>query len=144
MLGYVSPIAFVLAKVFFSIFIGLILIDLLILNVPSKPIHAVRFVAEKLSNGDENEIRIFVENRYSFTTRFRIIDEIPEQFQKRNLNFYLSSKPSENQVVTYHLRPVKRGEYHFGYVNIFAASPIGFLARRFRFEQKKMVPVYPS
>ena len=42
------------------------------------------------------------------------------------------------------LRPVKRGEYNFGSTNIFAASPIGFVRRRFSFEGTKIVPVYPS
>jgi uncharacterized protein (DUF58 family) len=39
---------------------------------------------------------------------------------------------------------VKRGEYSFGGVNAFVNSPIGLLARRFRYSQNKMVPVYPS
>lgn len=50
----------------------------------------------------------------------------------------------EKKVIQYFLRPVKRGEYSFGSVNAFVSSPIGFISRRFKFSQDKMVPVYPS
>ena len=49
-----------------------------------------------------------------------------------------------NKLITYSLRPVKRGEYSFGSVNVFASSPIGFLSRRFQFSGEKLVAVYPS
>ncbi|MGL6268948.1 MAG: DUF58 domain-containing protein, partial [Chitinophagaceae bacterium] len=44
----------------------------------------------------------------------------------------------------YHLRPVKRGEYNFGVINIYARSPLGLVIRRFRFGTEQQVPVYPS
>lgn len=144
LLGYWFPPFFIIGKLLFFTFLGLVLIDFFILNLTPKPIHGVRFVAEKLSNGDQNEIRIFVENRYPFSVRMRIIDEVPEQFQKRDNSFYLKSAAAENNIITYHLRPVKRGEYKFGSLNIYASSPIGFLARRFKFQEDKLVPVYPS
>src|SRR5690606_37930882 len=46
--------------------------------------------------------------------------------------------------LTYTLRPVKRGAYHFGAVNIYAGTNVQFIRRRFRFSQNKTVPVYPS
>ena len=48
------------------------------------------------------------------------------------------------KTISYFLRPVKRGEYSFGAVNVFASSPIGLVSRRYQFSQNKMVPVYPS
>ena len=103
-----------------------------------------RFTPEKLSNGDENELRIYLENFYAFEISLRVIDEIPHQFQRRDLNFYLSLPSGESKVIRYNLRPVKRGEYSFGAVNVFVSSPIGLASRRFRFSQDKVVPVYPS
>jgi uncharacterized protein (DUF58 family) len=47
-------------------------------------------------------------------------------------------------VITYQLRPTKRGEYEFGALNVYAASPLRLVRRRFRFDQARVVPVYPS
>ncbi len=106
--------------------------------------HGHRLAPDRLSNGDENEIKMHLENFYPFTASLNVIDEIPHQFQRRDLNFELSLKPGENKVIKYYLRPVKRGAYSFGSVNIFVSSPIGFLSRRFRVSSDALVPVYPS
>jgi uncharacterized protein (DUF58 family) len=74
----------------------------------------------------------------------RIIDEIPHQFQRRDLSFYATLKSGGKRKLVYNLRPVKRGEYEFGTLNIFASSPLGLVARRFQFDGQKIVPVYPS
>lgn len=97
-----------------------------------------------LSNGDENEIKIHLENFYPFNVTVSVIDEIPHQFQRRDLDVKLTMVSGGNKLITYSLRPVKRGEYSFGSVNVFASSPIGFLSRRFQFSGEKLVAVYPS
>jgi uncharacterized protein (DUF58 family) len=131
-------------RLLFFVALAVLLTDLLFLYRTRKGLIGHRFTPEKLSNGDENELRIYIENFYPFKTDVRVIDEIPHQFQKRDLNFYASIPSGEKKVIRYFLRPVKRGEYSFGAVNIFVSSPIGLIARRFRFSQDKMVPVYPS
>jgi uncharacterized protein (DUF58 family) len=131
-------------KILFSVALAVVLTDTLLLYRTRKGMHGHRFTPEKLSNGDENELRIYLENFYPFNIALRVIDEIPHQFQRRDLSFYLGIPPGENRTIKYNLRPVKRGEYSFGAVNVFASSPLGLLARRFRFSANKMVPVYPS
>lgn len=99
---------------------------------------------DKLSNGDENEIKIAVQNFYTFKISLRIFDELPHQFQKRDLEFNTMLHAGEEKMILYSLRPVKRGEYSFGAVNIVVRSPLMLVARRFRFSADKIVPVYPS
>ena len=134
----------VIGQILFLVLLAILLTDLLLLYRPRKGLLGHRFAPEKLSNGDENELRVYLENFYPFPVAVRIIDEIPHQFQKRDLSFTLSLASGESRVIKYFLRPVKRGEYSFGGVNAFVNSPIGLLARRFRYSQNKMVPVYPS
>jgi uncharacterized protein (DUF58 family) len=105
---------------------------------------AVRSHAERLSNGDENPIYIHFENRYPFRIHLNVIDEIPHQFQRRDVNFHLSINRGEKKFLTYHLRPVKRGEYDFGYTRIYASTDIGLFKRRYNCGQPAKVPVYPS
>lgn len=143
-LAFVFPSLLGIAQVSFMILMILLLVDGLILFMHQKGVFCRREVPERLSNGDENPISIFIENNYSFTILLEIIDEIPFQFQKRDLLFHSSLKPQESQIIEYQLRPTKRGEYSFGAVNVYVKSPIRLLQRRFQFSQDKIVPVYPS
>ncbi len=132
-----------LQLLFFAIIVFLI-IDILMLYRPDNAIFARRETPEHLSNGDDNDLTIYIENKYSFVCSLGIIDEIPHQFQKRDLYFKLKLKPGETKIIQYHLRPTERGEYHFGAVNVYAGSPLGLIKRRYRFSQNVVVPVYPS
>jgi uncharacterized protein (DUF58 family) len=100
--------------------------------------------AERFSNGDDNKVEIHLENRYPFSIAAEVIDEVPVQFQRRDILFPIAVKAGESIVIDYQLRPVKRGSYHFGTVNIFVTTSIGFVKRRYKFEQPADVPVYPS
>jgi uncharacterized protein (DUF58 family) len=120
-------------QVLFFVFLSLILTDLILLFRTNRGLQGHRFAPEKLSNGDENEIRIYLENFYPYLAALRIIDEIPHQFQRRDLNFYLAIPPGESRVIKYLLRPVKRGEYSFGAVNVFVSSPLGFAQQAISF-----------
>jgi uncharacterized protein (DUF58 family) len=104
----------------------------------------VRVLPERLSNGDENEILVRALSSYPFTLSIEIIDEIPFQFQVRDFSIRTSLMPGKSREIVYHLRPVKRGEYDFGVLNLYASSPIGLVVRRYRFGEPLMIPVYPS
>jgi uncharacterized protein (DUF58 family) len=144
MLGFAYSIWFGIAQVFFVAFICLAAIDIFLLYRYEKGIVGRRESADKLSNGDENPVYIHLENHYPFAVSLRLIDELPAQFQLRNHNFNTQLKASSAKTITYHLRPVKRGEYSFGALNVFASTVFGLASRRYRFDQDKMVPVYPS
>ncbi|MEJ2241934.1 MAG: DUF58 domain-containing protein, partial [Candidatus Bathyarchaeota archaeon] len=118
--------------------------DILILYANKRGVFAYRLTPNRLSNGDENEIKIFIENHYSFSVHCKIIDEIPFEFQIRDLLFKLTLESNGTKIFNYYLRPVKRGEYNFGCTNVYALSPIGFVERRYKFEGTKIIPVYPS
>ena len=105
---------------------------------------AARSQAERFSNGDENPVRIDLENQYTFPVGVEVIDEIPHQFQRRNVSFDTTLKPGEQQHINYSLRPVKRGTYLFGNLNVFVTGPIGLACRRYHFSQSVEVAVYPS
>ncbi|MFN8343401.1 MAG: DUF58 domain-containing protein [Spirosomataceae bacterium] len=144
MLAYVFPVLFGFAKLLTAVAALLVLADSLLLFRPKEGFFARREVADRLSNGDLNPAAIYLENRYLFKTAVEVIDEIPYQFQKRDVLFKTQLVPNETQLLRYELRPVKRGEYSFGAVNVFVKSPIGLLKRRYQFSEDKMVAVYPS
>lgn len=105
---------------------------------------AERTCAEKFSNSDLNEVSLRVRSFYSQRMLLRIIDELPEQFQIRDFEHKAWCKRGEEIQFKYQLRPVKRGNYHFGHIKVFAQSPLGLLSRRHSLAKPKTIVVYPS
>lgn len=137
-LTFVAEIAGV-TLLFFS------LIDMVLLFRQNNVIFARRELPERLSNGDENNVRIFIENRFAFQIQTTLLDELPFQFQIRDAGYDVELSPGETRHISYTLRPVARGEYHFGTLNVYVSTPVGLIKRRFRFESDgAMVPAYPS
>ncbi|MEM7107673.1 MAG: DUF58 domain-containing protein [Bacteroidota bacterium] len=143
-LAFFFDFLIVLPKLLFFGLVGLVLVDYLRLFRVKKGITGVRVTPEKLSNGDQNELLVKLSNFYTFRVHLDIIDEIPHQFQVRDHHHMLSLATRKNETLSYFLRPVKRGEYSFGALNVYASSNIGLVKRRFRFSEDKIVPVYPS
>src|SRR6202012_735586 len=131
-------------ELFFWVLILLFLADLLMLYRTSKGIFAKRHAPERLSNGDDNELGIYIENLYPFNISVGIIDEIPFQFQKRDIWFKTVLSPNQHKLINYILRPTKRGEYEFGDIRGYVRSPLGLIRRRYNFSQAETLPVYPS
>jgi uncharacterized protein (DUF58 family) len=142
--GYFIPILFLITKVILVAFITIIIIESLILFQNKGSVFAERFLADRLSNGDENEIKIILTNNYTIKTKIKIIDELPFIFQIRNFEINSDLEKNTSKIFTYNVRPVKRGEYQFGALNIYVSTILNIVSRRYRFEQNKTVAVYPS
>ena len=142
--SYFIPFLLPIAKALFLLWMGTTFSDFVILFYARTAVEGSRLVPERLSNGDENEIRIIIRNVLRIPVSISVIDEIPFQFQLRNFNFSLSLASGESKELIYKVRPVKRGEYEFGVVNIFVRSFLQLVSRKVTLEQEKVVPVYPS
>ncbi|MGE5431850.1 MAG: DUF58 domain-containing protein [Syntrophomonadaceae bacterium] len=143
-LGYIWGVFFFAGKILVCALAALLLLDIYILFREKRGISASREVPHRLSNGDENLIRLYLENYYGLKIRMMIIDEIPFQFQKRDSKFSGKLNSREKKSLTYSLTPVERGEYSFGSINIYVSSPLGLAQRKFKFEEDMAVAVYPS
>ncbi len=143
-LGFAFPVAFAIGKVSVLVLLVVVTIDLLLLYRLNNGLTGSRVLADKLSNGDDNPVVLQLQNNYPFTVRLRLIDEVPFQFQLRNMDLRTVLERHKSKEITYYLRPVKRGEYQFGALNVFVSGILGLVSRRYRFAQDKTVPVYPS
>ena len=141
-LSFFFPVLYNGVHVLLCIVIALLVVDIVYLFKYS--IQGERVLGSKLSNGDDNSIGIKLVSTYPNPIFCTIIDEIPEQFQYRDFNISLTINPNEPREKTYTLRPVKRGEYIFGDLNIFSKSKIGFAKRRFKYSAEAVTQVYPS
>ncbi len=144
LLAFFFPWLGIIPELFFWTLILLVLADMVLLYRTSKGIFAKRHAPERLSNGDDNELGIYIENLYPFNISVGIIDEIPFQFQKRDIWFKTVLTPRQHKLINYLLRPTKRGEYEFGDIRLYVKSPLGLIRRRYNISQAETLPVYPS
>ncbi len=144
LLSFWVPIFYVVSWVLFLITWTLFLVDILILFRFKTGLNARRLLTEKFSNSDINPVPITLQNKYPFAIDAKIIDELPVQFQKRDFEYKISIKSNEDYNFEYDVKPVERGEYHFGKLNIFVSSPLKMISKRYQFNDEAMVSVYPS
>jgi len=142
--GFFFTPVFALAKAGLIVLFLLMFVDFMLVFNPRAKIEAKRVMADKLSNGDENKIIIAINSKYNWIVHAMVIDELPEQFQVRNMKHRVMIPPMGEKLVEYHLRPVKRGEYHFGVVNVYVSSNLMLVQKRYRAAHAQMAPVYPS
>lgn len=122
----------------------MVMVDSIVLFSRRKPVMAQRITPERFSNGDINTIELHVSNGYPFVVRCVIVDELPFQFQQFKWKRSAVLKGGQDYRIQYQLRPLQRGEYGFGNINIFIKSPLQLVERRFVIEQEQVIPVYPS
>ncbi len=157
--GYLWSPMFLVGRLLLLLFVVAVLTDAILLWVhirsqkagenqepaaSNQQLLAFRQLPDRFSNGDENVVRIRVENNYRFPIRVEVIDEIPFVFQRRDVSFEAYIPQAEAKTIRYSLRPTRRGVYGFGRVRVFVASPIGLLRRRFTCCEAHDVKVYPS
>ena len=142
--AFFLPWLWVLPSVFTAASALLAFVDVWLLNVLDHGISARRITPERLSNGDENPVQIELISHYAFPVSLELVDELPEQFQRRDFLMHARLPARGEASLSYALRPVKRGVYAFGKLNVFVRSPLGLVERRYRFDQGRNVPVYPA
>lgn len=143
-IGYFFAVWFVVARIAVLAAGMLTVLDIWLLFRQKQGVAATRDAPERLSNGDENLIHLSIESRYPFPVDTRIIDEIPDQFQKRAFELQVPLPAAGRHQATYSLRPVERGEYHFGDINVYTSTVLGLATRRHQLPASEMIPVYPS
>ena len=143
-IGYYHDFIFSVAKGITWTLLMLTLADVLMLFFSGGKIVLERFLPDRFSNGDENDVSFSILSQYGVGVKMQILDELPFQFQIRDNNIILRIKPGKQTQRTYFLRPTERGEYLFGKTNVLVSSALNLVIRRFSFGEEKIVKVYPS
>lgn len=98
----------------------------------------------KLSLGADNPIQLSLRNRQPRPLTFWVRDEAPEAFQieRRIMQGSLPGRATWEGV--YHVRPLRRGDYRFGDLNLRWQGPLGLVLRQGRAPAEQAVRVYPN
>ncbi len=133
-----------IAKFFLIALLVFTLADLVLLFGVKINLKATRDLGKLFSLGEENSVKLELENNTRVKLFCQLFDEIPVQFQERNFQKSLELNAGEISEIRYHLRPTSRGEYHFGVLNAITSTVLGLCARRVMLAAPQMVPVFPS
>jgi len=144
LVSYWLPIFYAIAWILTIAISILFIVDVLFLYRFKDAIKGRRLLPEKLSNSDENPLPVTITNHYPFKVIIDVIDELPIQFQKRDFSYKTVLAPAQIHDFDYSVRPVERGEYYFGNLNIYASTQLKIVKRKYKFQNEQMVPVYPS
>ncbi|MFK7901197.1 MAG: DUF58 domain-containing protein [Cyclobacteriaceae bacterium] len=117
-------------------------VDTILLYVRHPKIEVYREMASKLSLGSSNTVIINLQTDSNRQLRYELIDELPVQLQERS--FFFSGVLEKVVNCSYELVPKERGRYHFGDINLFVFSRLGFVSKRNLIKSAENVAVYPS
>lgn len=137
------PPLFVVGRSLLVLFAVAVAADAVLLYSVVK-LEAVRSCGRRLSMGDANDVDVEVSSVSPFALDVEMVDELPFQFQERDFCRQFRLGRNGRMKVSYQIRPLMRGEYHFGHVLLFVSTPLGLLQRRFISGSEDMVKVYPS
>ncbi|MEM9849458.1 MAG: DUF58 domain-containing protein, partial [Bacteroidota bacterium] len=144
LLGFAIPLLFPVALALFVLSIALIATDIFRLFKKSTRVDAKRVLPKVLSLSDANDIHIDLFNYTEAAYQIQIIDELPVQLQIRDFGKNTTLAAKEQKRITYELRPLERGEYSFGDINLYLSTALNLVERRIRVAQEADVAVYPS
>lgn len=143
-LGFVTPIFFLIGQGFLALFLAIVGLEITLLFARKQPITGSRKVMNPLSLGDENKVKLYVQNKYPFTIKTQIFDNLPHQFQLRDLNFIDTLGSDEQAMFEYTVRPTDRGEYVFSDIFVFVSTLTFMVQRKITIDDRAEVATYPS
>jgi len=134
---------FTVAWIVFWLWLAVLIFDFIVLFSGKGRVEITRIYPEKLSNGDENPMKLMINSFYPFPASIEILEEFPIQLQIRNNEFFTRLSAYQSTEISYLMRPTQRGIYEFGRC-IALVKRFGFFKRRFLTNQAQQIPCYPS
>jgi len=142
--SYFIPVLYDVAGIGLLLLAVSVFVDSFLIFGKRYALRAERITADRWSNGDHNKVLLHFQNNYSFPVDARIIDELPAQFEERNWFRRARFESQAEHQVAYSVKPLSRGEYVYGNVNVFVKGPLQLVSRKFVFPAAKTIKVYPS
>ncbi|MBL7780380.1 MAG: DUF58 domain-containing protein [Saprospiraceae bacterium] len=143
-LAYPFGWLFPLAQMTLGVGVAVLLGDILLLFARKPRLVCERRLSQVFSLSDPNEVTIALENQGNIYLNTTITDELPVQFQRRDFEVKCALPPGQPYLAQHTLRPLSRGVYAFGNINLFVSTRIGLVERKLVFKQPQDVDVYPS
>lgn len=88
---------FPFAKILLALLVVATITDFLIVKIFERKIVCIRTVPQVLPLGDEVSVSVFIKNNQTSIAKIEVIDELPEEFQKRDFSFKFNLASNEEK-----------------------------------------------
>lgn len=122
----------------------LTMVDYLLLFATRGSLDGKRLMNERFDIAAYSDVAIQLFNRFFFKVHVVVVDELPEQLQRRDFSLRGSIPAYQAGTLLYDIQPFSRGEYVFGRMICYVSSPLGLLQRRIVVAGTQTVKVYPA
>ena len=119
------------------------LVDLSLTPSP-KAFQIHREMDQKLSLSVWNRIDLVIENPTDYTLKVQIRDGIPDSFGTEDEVLAFTLHGREQKTVSYRVKPVKRGEYHFPDLHLRVTGVLGLCVRSKTLAVSDTIKVFPN
>jgi len=140
-LGYSFSWIYFASRLILLVLVVLVLTDFSWLFFNRRKLEIQRKLPARLSLGDDNPVLVSIHSDFPMKISFEVIEELPPQFQKRDFLVKGQLLPGENYQLDYLLKPLTRGEYDFGYTNVYVSTILGFIQQRIKGSEQEAVAV---
>ena len=143
-MAYSFPFLAFVANVTLAALFGITLLDILLVFASDQPLKVRREVGERLNLGDDNPVKLHVENNSAQPISYRLIEGYPVEMQDRSSEYSAILMPGDSKTYEYNFKPGTRGEFEFGDVFVMIRSMFFMASRSMVLPLKQTVHVYPS
>src|SRR5690606_33903687 len=92
----------------------------------------------------EQKVEILLLNKSGMLLDVKLIDELPYQLQVRDFQVPVVLQPYSKKKCRYSVKPVVRGDYAFGDINLLIRTRLALVERKYVVKATQRVAVYPS
>jgi uncharacterized protein (DUF58 family) len=140
---FVKPMYSLVNAIFFAAIL-LFIVDVVFLYVLFKSPTISRIIRSRLSNGEKNSVSLQIKNNMAMPLLLEVVEELPQQFQERNMAVLRSIQGKGEISIDYAVTPLQRGVYDFGSSIVFCGSALKLLQRKVYAANHEKVHVYPA
>jgi uncharacterized protein (DUF58 family) len=139
------PVMAVVCVLYLALIAGLAWLDLRLMD-RHKAFEIGRVSDQRLSLGEDNLVRLTVRHRGRRDTTIQLRDEPPDEWLVDSVPpiFAAGLAAHSEQTFSYYVRPLRRGDYHFGNLTLRWVGPLGLLRRQHTYDLRAAVQVYPN
>jgi len=142
--GFVAPILFIVAVTLLLVLLAVTITDGIFVLYSRGRVFCERHIPKVFPLGDAVRVELNFKSSFPYPLKAMIIDEWPEEFQKRDFKIPFDLPANGKRSVTYSMRALNRGIFRFGDCNLFLNSRFGLVQYRCRFKLEEEFSVYPS
>lgn len=143
-LGLLHDYIIVVGELLLLLLLIAVIAEAVYLQQASRNITARRILPQFFSLHDANAVRIEIHHPGTHELRIEVHDEAPVEFQLRSLFFRRVLEGDGPLKISYDIRPVERGHYLFGDLQLLLMSKLGLVKWQKRIAQADAIKVYPS